>query len=93
MKALNMRALGGRVPADAIYVGRARKGEYNKWGNPFVMNSERDRDLVIRNYRDWLMDQPDLVADAKEELAGKDLVCFCAPKACHADVLIEVANS
>lgn len=30
---------------------------------------------------------------AKRELAGKDLICYCAPKACHGDVLIEVANA
>jgi len=90
---LNIRDFGGRVPSGAVYIGRARKGEFNKWGNPFVMNGERDRDLVIRNYRDWLLDQPELVRQAKEELAGKDLVCFCAPKDCHGHVLMEVANS
>jgi hypothetical protein len=30
---------------------------------------------------------------AKRELSGKDLVCFCAPKGCHGDVLLEVANA
>lgn len=27
------------------------------------------------------------------ELKGKDLVCWCAPKPCHADVLLELANA
>ncbi len=32
--------------------------------------------------------------DVRAELAGKDLVCFCAlNQLCHADVLLEVANS
>jgi len=39
-----------------------------------------------------LLASPDKVAAAKRELRGKDLVCFCAPNACHGDVLIEVAN-
>lgn len=26
------------------------------------------------------------------ELRGKDLVCWCAPEACHADILMELAN-
>ncbi|GAG87489.1 unnamed protein product, partial [marine sediment metagenome] len=26
------------------------------------------------------------------ELKGKDLVCWCAPLPCHADVLLELAN-
>jgi len=48
---------------------------------------------VIERYRAWLLSQPDLVARARRELAGKDLVCWCAPLACHGDVLIEVANN
>jgi hypothetical protein len=28
----------------------------------------------------------------KKELRGKHLVCFCAPKACHADTLLRIAN-
>jgi hypothetical protein len=26
------------------------------------------------------------------ELRGKNLVCWCAPERCHAEVLIELAN-
>jgi hypothetical protein len=26
------------------------------------------------------------------ELRGKDLVCWCAPKPCHGDVLLRLAN-
>jgi hypothetical protein len=32
------------------------------------------------------------VADARRDLAGKHLICWCAPAACHADVLREIAN-
>lgn len=76
------------IPAGAVYIGRP-----SKWGNPFVIGKDGDRDEVIAKYRAWLMSQPDLIAQARKELAGKDLVCFCAPKACHGDVLLEVANS
>jgi hypothetical protein len=86
----------GSPPEDAVYVGRP-----SKWGNPFthipsgtlakfVVSSRKE---AIQKYREWLMDQPELVQAAKRELRGKDLVCHCAPKACHADVLLEVANS
>lgn len=27
------------------------------------------------------------------ELKGKDLVCWCAPQPCHADILLELANA
>lgn len=33
------------------------------------------------------------VAEVREQLAGKDLMCWCAPDLpCHADVLLAVAN-
>lgn len=41
-------------------------------------------------------DQPRLLftaSDARAELVGKDLACWCSPEdACHADVLLELAN-
>jgi hypothetical protein len=30
---------------------------------------------------------------ALHELRGKELVCWCAPERCHAEVLIELANA
>jgi hypothetical protein len=30
--------------------------------------------------------------DQVHELRGLDLVCWCAPKACHGDVLLKLAN-
>lgn len=85
MKVLNKRTSG--VPDGAVYVGRP-----TKWGNPFPLDVEWERDLVVQQYEDWLRTQPALVAAARTELAGKDLVCWCAPRRCHADVLLRVAN-
>lgn len=76
------------VPTNAIYIGRP-----SKWGNPFVIGKDGTREEVITKYRAWLLAQPEKVEEAKRELAGKDLVCFCAPKGCHGDVLLEVANA
>lgn len=78
----------GRIPADAKYVGRP-----SPFGNPFVIGKDGDRTTVIAKYREWLLQQPELVAKVKAELRGKALVCWCAPQACHADVLVEVANA
>lgn len=75
------------IPKGAVYIGRP-----SKWGNPFAIGKDGDRDEVIAKYRQWLLARPDIMEAAKLELAGKDLVCFCAPKACHGDVLLEVAN-
>jgi hypothetical protein len=74
------------VPADAVYVGRP-----TKWGNPFVIGQHGDRDEVIRLYRERLAGSPAMLR-AVRELAGRDLVCWCSPEACHADVLVEFAN-
>jgi hypothetical protein len=76
------------IPDEAVYVGRP-----TPWGNPFQIGPDGTREQVIQLYRDMLKDRPDVIAKAKKELRGKDLVCWCAPQPCHADVLMEVANS
>lgn len=75
------------TPKEAVFIGRP-----TKWGNPFVIDDENHRLAVIAGYRRYLQERPDLIEDAKIELAGKDLVCFCAPLPCHGDILLEVAN-
>lgn len=75
------------IPADAVYIGRP-----SKWGNPFILRREADREKVIEMYRRWLLGNPDLVDAVERELRGKDLVCWCAPEPCHGDVLLEIAN-
>lgn len=82
---INKRHRG--IPEDAVYVGRP-----TKWGNPFVMGVDGTREEVIQRYRDWF-EQQDYLLVRLDELRGKDLVCHCAPLSCHADVLLEKANS
>jgi hypothetical protein len=81
-------------PADAVYVGRP-----TKWGNPFSHLSSSaaryrvaSRQEAVDAYRTMLLAAPHLLKDL-HELRGKDLVCWCAPAACHADVLLEIANA
>lgn len=76
------------VPKQAVYVGRP-----TKFGNPFEIGVDGTRSEVIRKYKAWLRTQPELIAAIRKELAGKDLVCWCAPKACHADVILQIANT
>ena len=49
------------------------------------------RDEAIESYHDWLLKQPQLLKDLYE-LKGKTLGCFCKPKQCHGDVLVELVN-
>jgi hypothetical protein len=55
------------------------------------MGRDGTRADVIAKYRAWVVQQPALMV-ALDELRGKDLVCWCAPDACHAEVLIGLAN-
>ncbi len=83
-KVLNKRIHG--IPQGAIYIGRP-----SIWGNPFVIGKDGQRDDVIAKYETWLLGNGQLV-DQLTALAGKDLVCWCAPARCHGDVLVRLAN-
>ena len=79
------------LPADTVYVGRA-PGRRGRWGNPFPVQ-EHGRDQAVRLYREWLLSDPERVAEVRKELKGKPLACWCSPGLpCHADTLVEVAN-
>jgi hypothetical protein len=74
-----------------VYIGRP-----SIWGNPFVIGQDGTRFAVITKYKEWLLNHEDrfhLIVKAQKELRGKVLGCFCAPDACHGDVLAEVANA
>ena len=89
MKVLNKRT--DKIPTDATYVGRP-----SKWGNPYKMTgsgvTKIDRANAIENYRKWLECRLVIEPDFLTPLQGKDLVCWCSPLPCHADILIKLAN-
>lgn len=91
------------MPANTVKVDRS-----TKWGNPFVpgqpapSGAERgqpvtDRTHAFRLYRDWARTNSELARSARDELAGRNLACWCPPgddrDQCHAAVLIELANA
>jgi len=84
---LNAKQVGEAPSATRVYVGRP-----SKWGNPFVIGRDGSRDEVIARYRAWIVTQPELMS-ALHELRGKDLICWCAPEACHAEVLKDFASA
>ena len=84
VKVLNRRT--DNIPPDAVYVGRP-----TKWGNPFNIGRDGTREEVITKYRRYI--QPTLTFRYDlQELRGKDLVCWCSPLPCHADILLREAN-
>lgn len=62
-----------------------------KWGNPFVVGKDGTREEVIKMYEDYILEQKHLMT-ALNELKGKRLGCWCAPAACHGDVLARLAD-
>lgn len=78
-----------------VYVGRP-----SKWGNLFTHIKDRNtkaefvvdtRKEAIERYREWILTQPQLLKDLPE-LKDKVLSCWCKPKPCHADILVELVN-
>lgn len=61
----------------------------SKWRNPFIIGRDGTREEVIEKYREYIMQRPDLLSDL-HKLKGKVLGCWCKPKPCHGDVLVEL---
>lgn len=86
------RTKGWRMPIGAVYVGRP-----TKWGNPFKIGTDGTAADCVAKYLELVTEKniwtPPNQADARNELRGKDLACFCPlDQPCHADVLLRIAN-
>lgn len=80
----------------AVYIGR-RNSFYDlpdsPFANPFKSPKDGTRDEVIAKYREWIKGRLVNSAFLREELEllrGKTLACWCAPKPCHGQVLLEL---
>jgi Domain of unknown function (DUF4326) len=90
------RSKGWTKPSSGRCVSRP-----SRFGNPFRVPAIRLGDpdahaLAVDRYRGWITSpkQAALLADARRELRGVDLGCYCAiGLPCHADVLIELVNT
>jgi hypothetical protein len=67
---------------NGVYIGRG-----SKWGNPFVIGKDGDRETVIAKYKRALWANKVLLNEVPE-LQGKTLLCWCAPEPCHGHVLV-----
>jgi Domain of unknown function (DUF4326) len=82
--------------ADVVYVGRAmHRGGWqlpaSLLANPFRPGRDGSRAEVMTRYREYLLGRPDLLA-LLPGLRGRRLGCWCAPEACHAEVIAELAD-
>lgn len=64
-----------------------------KYGNPFLLDADGDRDYVCNCYeKHYLPHKPSITSDIRK-LKGKVLVCHCYPLRCHGDMLAGKANN
>ena len=69
-----------------VYIGRG-----SPFGNKFIIGKDGTRNEVIIKYKDWFYEK----LKDKEfrrlvyNLKGKRLGCFCKPKPCHGDVIVD----
>lgn len=69
-----------------LYIGRG-----TKWGNPFVIGKDGNRNQVILKYETLILNDTHLM-NSLHELDGLVLGCSCKPLPCHGDVLIKLRN-
>ena len=96
------RTSGWRKPAGAVVVSRP-----SKLGNPFAVGTldpfAQDKpvpmtaEVAVAHYRSLMEErlavEPHRWQAELERLRGRDLCCWCPlDQACHADVLLELAN-
>jgi Domain of unknown function (DUF4326) len=88
------RVKGWKMPPNTVYVGRP-----SIWGNPYELRRGDSHELkmAVANYR-AVIEANQLSAERFRkpiaQLRGKNLACWCPlDQPCHADVLLEIANS
>lgn len=75
-----------------VYIGRAGKGKSGYFGNPYRIGIGEQRGATILKYKQYFYQRLKSDQDFKNKiqaLNGKVLGCFCKPKACHGDVIVE----
>lgn len=88
------RKRGWRMPPNTVKVDRS-----TKWGNPFHGTPKQRVVMAFRKQLQhvgyyWWHDEQVNDYNIRETLRGKNLACWCPlDEACHADVLLEIANA
>jgi hypothetical protein len=81
-------------PFDAVYCGRGSEfgNPYSHKNNTLAKFKVKTRSEAISCFTHDLVRNPTLLAKVKQELKGKNLLCYCSPMPCHCDVLLDIAN-
>jgi hypothetical protein len=95
---VSMRTRNGRGVDGALIKWAKESGRFERidrgypYGNPHHLDRERDRDLVVEAFRKYVTRHPALMQQLPS-LQGKVLGCWCYPKRCHGDVLVDLLNN
>lgn len=77
---------GKALPKPSRYIGRG-----TPLGNPFTVKEHGAEALAM--YKRWLWskmktDDPEVMRELRSIRANESLVCSCAPRPCHGDVIV-----
>lgn len=67
-----------------VYIGRP-----SIWGNPFKEGVDGNRSEVVRKYKKYFLGRTDLKEKLLKLPRDTVLACWCKPKECHGDVLVD----
>jgi|AntRauTorcE11897_2_1112592.scaffolds.fasta_scaffold00596_13 hypothetical protein len=80
---------------DYIYIGRP-----SKYGSPFASKPSKiaefkvgSKSEAMEKCKEYFTENPQIIDELIDELKEKEiskLGCFCSPKPCHGDILIEL---
>ncbi len=86
MQVSNLRVVNVRKEPCDIYIGRG-----SIWGNPYHIGKDGTREEVIEKYRNYILSNNFLMSRLSD-LRGKKLGCYCKPKLCHGDILVQLVE-
>lgn len=74
-----------------VYIGRG-----SIYGNPFKIGIDGTRKEVVMKYKKYIKKRiknyPRMKAEFMKKLKGKILGCYCKPRICHGDILVELLD-
>lgn len=82
-----------------VYIGRCHpmfwRGNQSVFANPYRIGRDGTREEVIQKYRTYMehcLETGKVTRQDLEALQGKILGCWCKPRPCHGDVILELMH-
>lgn len=82
-----MKVVNLKTNKYTVYIGRP-----SIFGNPYTISKDGNREEVINLYRHYLRTNLKVLKAIYNLPKDAILGCFCKPKACHGDVIVNFYN-